>query len=972
MTSLPEALVTVRFEDLSSRAHGERVRVPSNRRILLNDPEHAWVVRDGGIDVFAVKLRAGEPFGAWRYLLSLDRGSSFCGLPEPAADGVALIGVTRESTELAIMSMAQLRENCLEDGGVATVIVEGFIAAASHVIAQSDPRQIDTFLFPGAAPVHLAPGRRAGPRRDVIWIRAVQGQITYQTYGVEVRGAYVPRASGTWVDGAKGLVVEGVETFEYFEAERDWSSLDTFRRVFAGWIAAEVAAREQAEADRIRERTAAAERQRRAALFELLSLSRKRVPVRSEAASGDALLAACRAIGRVARIEFVSPPDWELRRGRVDPVAAICHASGVRSRTIALRGEWWTQSREPILAYRQRAPVALLPAGRKGYTLFDPADGMSVPVTPEVANELDNFGQVFYRPLPDRKLGLGDLFRFAAEEMRLDLGLVGLLAGASALLGLLLPTATKFVFRTVVPSVDGGQLALVFVGLLVANLGAAAFDLTRAFVILRMNGKTAITMEAALFDRMLKLPTTFFRRYTIGDLVSRMNGIGTVRTLLSGTAVATILGLITGAFNFLLMFWYDWKLALVATGFALLSAAFLAACTWATVRHEKTIQELSGRISGLVVQMLAGIAKLRVAGAEERALATWSRVYAQNVRARSQSARVQAVVAVFNDALPLMNSLVIFGGVGWIAAQEWGRIDTASFMAFNTAMGIFLSNAIATANTVVNSAQVVPHLQRAKPILVTEPEVPQGKPNPGELSGEIEAKHLSFRYHPEGLLILDDVSFYASTGEFIALVGPSGSGKSTTLRLLLGFETPETGAIYFDGKDLADVDVSAVRRQMGVVLQTSRVMAGSIFKNIVGSAPLTEADAWEAAEMAGLADDIRAMPMGMHTVVSEGGSTLSGGQRQRLLIARALVRKPRIILFDEATSALDNQTQQIVSDSLDRIHATRFVIAHRLSTVRNADRIYVLDRGRIVESGSYDELMATQGMFARLAARQLA
>ena len=546
------------------------------------------------------------------------------------------------------------------------------------------------------------------------------------------------------------------------------------------------------------------------------------------------------------------------------------------------------------------------------------------------------------------------------------------LAGASALLGLLLPTATGFVFRTVVPSGDGSQLALVFMGLLAAGFGAAAFDLTRAFVILRMNGKTAITMEAALFDRMLKLPTTFFRRYTIGDLVSRMNGIGMIRTLLSGTAVAAILGLMTGAFNFILMFWYDWKLALVATGFALLSAAFLAACTWASIRHQKAIQELTGRISGLVVQMLSGIAKLRIAGAEDRALATWSSVYAQNVRARDRAARVQAFVAVFNDALPLMNSLVIFGGVGLIASRGWGRIDTAAFMAFNTAMGIFLTNAIATANTVVNTAQVVPLFQRAKPILVTEPEVPQGKPNPGELSGEIEGKHLSFRYHADGPLILDDVSFSAASGEFIALVGPSGSGKSTTLRLLLGFETAETGAIYFDGKDLADIDVSAVRRQMGVVLQTSRVMSGSIFKNIVGSSPLTEADAWEAAEMAGLADDIRTMPMQMHTVVSEGGSTLSGGQRQRLLVARALVRKPRIILFDEATSALDNQTQQIVSDSLDRIHATRFVIAHRLSTIRNADRIYVMERGRILESGSYDELMATQGMFARLARRQLA
>jgi ABC-type bacteriocin/lantibiotic exporter with double-glycine peptidase domain len=267
--------------------------------------------------------------------------------------------------------------------------------------------------------------------------------------------------------------------------------------------------------------------------------------------------------------------------------------------------------------------------------------------------------------------------------------------------------------------------------------------------------------------------------------------------------------------------------------------------------------------------------------------------------------------------------------------------------------------------------EVVTLWQRSQPILVAEPEVDPEKIDPGKLKGQVVVARVTFRYRADGPLTLDQVSLRADPGEFVAIVGPSGSGKSTLLRLLLGFDSPVDGTIYYDGQDLAGLEITAVRRQLGVVLQNSRMNAGTLFENISGNALISMTDAWTAAEMAGLADDIHALPMGMHTFISEGGTNFSGGQRQRLMIARALALKPQLLLFDEATSALDNRTQAIVTDSLDQLGVTRIVIAHRLSTIRSADRIYVIQAGRVMQEGKFEELVEQPGLFSQLAARQL-
>jgi ATP-binding cassette subfamily C protein len=446
-------------------------------------------------------------------------------------------------------------------------------------------------------------------------------------------------------------------------------------------------------------------------------------------------------------------------------------------------------------------------------------------------------------------------------------------------------------------------------------------------------------------------------------------GIDTIREVMMGNVTTSLLTAVFSVFSFALLFYYSRPLALVATGLVVLLILVTATLSYFQLRHQRVLLALQGKLESLLFGLISGISKLRVAGAEARAYALWAERFAEQ-RGRSVAAqRVANVQMVVNSVYMVLTSMALFAMVALSIREE---LAVSEFLAFNAAFGQFLGAALSIVNIFSSILILIPIYERLAPILEEPPEVDLGKAEVGELRGDIELSHVSFRYQKDGPLILDDVSIRARPGEFIALVGPSGSGKSTTLRLILGFEQPEAGSLYFDGQDLPSLDIASVRRQIGVVLQNGRPMVGDIFSNIVGSTNLGIDAAWEAARMAGLEEDIQAMPMGMHTIISEGATTFSGGQQQRLLIARAVVAKPRILLFDEATSALDNRTQEIVSRSLESLKATRIVVAHRLSTIRNADRIYVIEAGRVVEEGTFDQLAQADGTFARLVERQMA
>jgi len=680
------------------------------------------------------------------------------------------------------------------------------------------------------------------------------------------------------------------------------------------------------------------------------------------------LYRACCLIGERIGVQF--RPSGTL--------AGIAQASRVRTRRVMLRGDWWVRDSGPMLAYveEDQGPVALLPTPSFGYEMVDVGRGTRLPVDHHNAAFLSPFAHTFYVPLVERAVTAIELITFGLKACsKIDLVKIPLIGIAVGILGLLVPIATGVIFDSIIPGTERRQLFQLSLVLFAMALSTGLFEAAKGLALLRTETKVSAAVQAGIWDRILSLPVSFFREYLAGDLAVRSLGIEGIREVLTNSVVSSILAGIFSIFNFFLLFYYDWRLALMAFGLLLVALIVTVLLALLELRYQRAIQEMEGKIAGLVFQLITGISKLRTAAAESRAFAIWARAFAAQKRLGVRARTMSNWLTVFNSAFPVVSSLclfiVVFALRGGRGEAQAGTLSTGEFIAFNSAFGMFLAAGLEMGMVALSVIQIVPLYERARPILETAPEVDSERADPGELTGEVEMTHISFRYNPEGSLILNDVSLRVKPGEFAAFVGPSGAGKSTILRLLLGFETPETGSIYYNGQDFNGLDVQKVRRQMGVVVQNSQVLPGTIFDNIVGSAPLSLEDAWAAARMAGLDEDIERMPMEMHTFVPEGGSTFSGGQRQRLLIARALVKKPRILLFDEATSALDNKTQAQVSESLEKLRVTRIVIAHRLSTIRNADCIYVLSGGRIVDKGRYEELMSRPGPFMELASRQL-
>lgn len=645
----------------------------------------------------------------------------------------------------------------------------------------------------------------------------------------------------------------------------------------------------------------------------------------------------------------------------------LCRPTGTMWREVQLTGDWSHRAFGAMLAHLDNdEAVALLPRGTGGYCYVDPTTGRKRPLTRELLAHIQPKAILFYRPLPARKLKIGDLVTFILRVFdRSDYLLVLVAAIAVTLVGLVPAHATQLAYGVVAPSGQAGLILPIAALLLGAVVSSALTNACRNLVMARVSTKLNVVTEAATFARVLSLPSSFFKDYASGDLASRVSTITAltqqIATMMLGSGLSALLSLV----YVLQIGIFTPALALPALAVAIVQAALTIFSTVLTIGFERETMEASAKLSGEETALLNGIQKLKLAGAEERAFAKWAKGYAEYARpAYNRPALVNALPAIVGLVGLLGNAIIYY-----IAASS--GTDVANFMAFSTAFGQVTGAIMAFANIAGQIAQINPMLDMVAPILEATPETAEDKPPVRSLSGAIEVTGVSFRYDEGQSYVLKDLSFSVKSGEYVALVGASGCGKSTIVRLLLGFETPDRGGIYYGSCDVSKVDLRSLRRHVGVVMQDGQLFMGDIASNITISTPMASLDdAWEAAELAGIADDIRKMPMGMQTLLTEGSGGVSGGQRQRLMIARAVCGKRRILIFDEATSALDNKTQKHVSEALDALKCTRIVVAHRLSTVRHCDRILVVDGGHIAEEGSYDELIAKGGIFAELVERQ--
>ena len=954
--------------------------ITANEPLRLIDPSQLWQIKSGKMAVFATPFAAGAPIGARRYLFTVEAGAALFSADVCPTTGLGLLAVAVEPSEVTATPLNETDETLLP-----TDTLKQLIDPWIHQLGQVEgmPKMTQTVIVPEIHYISLTPGQVCRPPEgDVSWVRMQQGKAAWMgnpSFPLEAELGCFPLGHGMFLQAQDHIEFFIRPTAEVSTRKILIRGLRQLHSYFFSTVEQIEMRHQQVGRRRFQQR-----QQLNHDVTQKVVHSLARVLDQDDRFqdSDSPLLAVAGAVGKALGVTIEPPAPSENTTRTKEPLQAIARASQLRLRQVLLRGPWWQKDSGPLMAYTRddRHPVALLPIKGGQYELFNPvnqnlesASSGRVPVTATVASTLDPIAFVFYRPLPSGEVNALSLLKFAFRGQERDWLAILLTGIAATLVGMLVPQATAALVDTVVPYGDRSLLVQIGLGLLAAAFGAASFQLVQAIATMRVETASDAHLQAAVWDRLLKLRTSFYREYATGDLNSRVSSISAIRRKLSGSALQ---GLFSGAFSLLnlgLLVYYSPPLAIVALLVALVIMGVTVASGMVLVRKYRPLLEIQGKLYGLVVQLINGVSKLRIAGAEERAFAAWGQRYGQQLRLTLSTQQLEDAVDVFNTILPIITTLILF----WLASQF---IDTASgtglstgtFLAFSAAFGIFISGATSLSNTLVELLDIVPLWQRARPILQADPEVDLTKADPGPLSGALTVDRVSFRYKPDGPLILDNVSFEAQPGEFIALAGPSGSGKSTAIRLLLGFDKPESGNVYYDGQDLSGLDVVAVRRQFGVVLQTSRLSAGSIFENLAGGALISLEAAWDAAEKAGLADDLQAMPMQMHTVVSEGGTNLSGGQRQRLLIARALAVKPKIMLMDEATSALDNRTQAIVTESLDRLNVTRVVIAHRLSTIRNADRIYVIEAGRVVQQGHFDDLAAQDGLFAQLIKRQMA
>lgn len=647
-------------------------------------------------------------------------------------------------------------------------------------------------------------------------------------------------------------------------------------------------------------------------------------------------------------------------------LALLQNSAGLMHRRVALTGDWWKHMDSPVLAVLDNGQITAILPDRWGRLCYELPNGKSKKVDKENAEHIQRDAFCFYPPLSSKELKPRDIMAFlwknVSKRDKWKLTMAGVMV---SLLGVITPAMTQMIFSQIIPS---GQMLLIYsVGGLLAGtaLSVFLFEAVKRMLISGIQYKMELAISSAIFHRMLNLPAEFFKPFSAGELTERAVCLSGICGILCSSVLGTGMTALFSVIYIFQIFGIERNLMLPSVLILLVQLAAAILGMLGQIVYVRKKLYAGAKVQSMVFSLLSGIQKIKVSGSENRAFVQWAGKYRDEADA---SYNPPLFLKIQNAIAP---SVTIFGSLLVYAVCLANSVQVAQYVAFNTAFGMVSSSMLALTSAISALSSVRPIFELAEPIMKACPQIGSDKEIIKSVSGSVEINNVTFRYTEDGPKILDNLSLKIKPGQYVAVVGRTGCGKSTLLRLLLGFETPDTGAVYYDGKDVSKIDSKSLHRQIGVVMQNGKLFGGSIYSNITVSAPqLTMDEAWEAAEMAGVADDIRAMPMGMHTVLSEGSGGISGGQKQRLMIARAIAPKPKLLFLDEATSALDNITQKQVSDSLNGMKCTRVVIAHRLSTIRECDRILVLDNGKIIEDGNYEELVLKNGFFAELVRRQ--
>lgn len=978
-SSLPSSLLELILKS-------EQIEVESNTRYYLKDNQYVWFLEEEVGDVYAFKPQ-DEKFLAI-FVVEVEKGGILLAstMSQEEMEYSFFFLPTRKTT-LRKVPLSELQSVLLQDKQANThfaALLEHWVFKLLTIFPSIPAEKEQTHYIRWDDELSVELGEKIALQRTLIpeqkekigWVELKQGKALFLSNPLFPlpQEAYFPLSQSLWITCAEKSSFLVRSTENALATPAFWESMDIFHReVFRAILQNHKDDLEKILLN-IQKKSELEEEIIETTFLRLGSILNKKIKI-YRVEIGNEVFQALDVIGQEFGVD-IKPPSSEGKLTPDEEISEICSLSRLYFRKISLQEEWWKDAVQPILAFygEKEKPVALIKRGLR-YEMLDPAEKIAHPLSDKIIQNLAKKGYVFYEEFPDKSIGLIDLFKTSFAFNTREFLTILLVAFAGGLVNLFLPFAMKELFDTLFLNADLKLLGQFTLGLLIVAFTSAIFSIIRNFSALRITGMSMNQLQSVLWGRLLELPASFFRKHSSGNLMNNMQAFRSMNSIFNTNFVKLILSVIYCCFYVFLMLIYSPILTFSGLAALFVAAAIYFFCTFFYIRLSKKSVLLANTIQGVVVQIISGIAKIRVAGAESRFFSLWGNLFSTKKKIDLKLQMLQALQSLVYRLYPMLMTALLFS-IALIIFKKAvlenvpAAMTLGDFVGFYSAYALFTLAALDIFQMVFTIAGIFPLWSLAK-VIVEEPiERPFTKREIIKINGGIAIDNVSFAYEADGPIILKDVSIVANPGEIVGIVGPTGCGKSTLVRLLLGFESPLKGDVFYDDKSITNFDLRELRKQIGTVLQNAGVLQGSIYQNIVGSGSYTVEEIQRAIRLSGFEEDLEYLPMGLNTVLPMGGGVLSGGQRQRLFLARALVASPKILILDEATSALDNRTQDKVSANFDQINVTRLVIAHRLSTIRHADRIYVMDAGRIIETGTYNELVEKNGLFATMLRRQ--